>query len=173
MSNQVSPMVGNILQSIYGPGYGNLLNTNAYTGPVANFGDIANLVSADAYAQAVNSRAQIINYNTQTLARLNWQQQAAQRVLGTTAGSIGGMGSAGIQAQNQLINIGQQYPQAYQTQQYAALAPVNAPQMVSPQSQTVNRWNPYSGSGWVSPMQSGLGMPNFGGISNRLLSYGA
>lgn len=169
-SAAASPLIGNLLQSIYGPGYQSLLNTGPYQQPQAPPPDAAT-IAARAYANQVNNQYAEAQTFDRYQAQIQNQQAALARM---NPNNI----NAYAAAQNQLLSLEQGAPAAGQISQAAALAPSYAPTIIQSanpsQPFTGPTWNPYGASGWISPVQSGVGNGMFrsNNITQNILASG-
>lgn len=174
-----NPLIQNMLTAIYGPNYQNLLGTGAYQPPQQ-----ADPTKDPAYMEAKAYSDNLAAKNSAMHAYDSYQGQlrAAQQKVNQFSrppGDFGGYNPAYNQAQLALTDLqtGGQGDAAMKISQAAALSPSYAPtifQSAKPAA-AAQQWNPYGMSGWISPVQSGLGngpaqTPSF---ASSLLAMGA
>jgi hypothetical protein len=170
------PLIQNMLQSIYGPNFQNMLGTGAYQAPQQQ-DPTKNpaFIEANAYAQNLTAK------NTAMHAYDSYQrslQVAQDKVASTRSTSAGGWVDPNYNnAVQQLTNLqtGDAGANAMRISQAAALSPSYAPniyQSTSPGMNPTQSWNPYGLSGWISPVQSGLGPMQSPSIAKNIMSMG-
>lgn len=168
-STLVSPVVGNILSAIYGPGYQSLLNTNGTLGQNPGYvPPTPQQVAANAYATEIGAKTGAMSQFSQ------YQQQLKRMQSDSTPAGIGGLSSDQLQRQNQLLGFQALAPDITKISQAAALSPNFAP-VIFPTPNTTQataNWNPYGLSGWISPLQSGAGAMRGPNIAQSLMAYG-